>query len=574
MTTHEIELPFAKSLEKFARALWGLEVRVRALPAQGDAFTPRRPRFVAASLWLPASPLTGVTGSFLDYSIAAVAHLAAHLRFGSARFLVSSLKPAQVAITSLLEDARVERLAALEYPGLSRAWSPFHQARAEGAKTGAALLARLARALHDDAYVDADAWVSKGRALFWEARNSWHDAELSRRIGSLLGNDLGQMRVQFNARDYVVEPPYRDDHVGLWQFEQESSAQGTELESEGARRRDDAPTDDGRADAGRARPHTVGAPVDSPAQRSAPEAELAPEAAIVHAEWDYVIRRERAAFCTVRERVPATADPGQVDAALALDTPTRRRLEQAALRLASERPIRQRRLTDGDRLDLPAVIATVVAGRCGASLDPRVYRRVRFHAEPPALLLLLDLSESLNESPAGSTKTLVALARSASGLLATTLTGLSPDFAIHGFSSNGRHDVGYYRFKDFDEPYDGLARARLAGMRAGLSTRLGTALRHAGRALRERPAQRKLLLVVSDGEPSDVDVHDPEYLVRDAQYATVRNRRFGVQSFCVGLDSKAEASVERIFGRRNYLLLEQLDNLPRTVSELYLRLSA
>jgi nitric oxide reductase activation protein len=34
--------------------------------------------------------------------------------------------------------------------------------------------------------------------------------------------------------------------------------------------------------------------------------------------------------------------------------------------------------------------------------------------------------------------------------------------------------------KDFDEAYDRDCRARLAGLASGLSTRLGTALRHAG----------------------------------------------------------------------------------------------
>ena len=42
-----------------------------------------------------------------------------------------------------------------------------------------------------------------------------------RAIGGLIGNDLGQMRVQFNARDWVIEPAYRDDNLGLWDFEGE-----------------------------------------------------------------------------------------------------------------------------------------------------------------------------------------------------------------------------------------------------------------------------------------------------------------------------------------------------------------
>jgi nitric oxide reductase activation protein len=144
---------------------------------------------------------------------------------------------------------------------------------------------------------------------------------------------------------------------------------------------------------------------------------------------------------------------------------------------------------------------------------------------------------------------------------------------MHGFASNGRHEVGYTRFKDFDEAYDERVRARLAGIRAGLSTRLGAALRHAGRALSARRARRKLLLVVSDGEPSDVDVHDPRYLLFDAQRATRDNRALGVRSFCLGLDPAAESSLRCIFGNGNYLLSDSVERLPEVLGQLCLRLA-
>jgi len=560
---------------RFVRALWGFEVRVRALPSATNQFAPRRPRFVASNLWLPASPLSGVPGSFADYLFAACAHISAHLRFGAPRFSIDSLKPAQVAIISLLEDARVERLATARYPGLLRLWAPYYTARADGAKTSLSLLARLARALHDDAYVDDDSWVNKGRQLFLEGRAEWHDASSCRRIGSLLGNDLGQMRVQFNAKDYTVEPAYRDDNIGLWQFEQEASEDGTELETQGVRRiESDAPASKARE---RGEPQASSPQLARARERAArlpsqPTAELEP--ATLHPEWDYLIGRERPAFCSVREHPVALGDATHIAAALARYAPARKRLERSALRLANRRPTQLRRLLDGDRLDLPLAIAAVVAHESAVAADPRVYRRVRFRLEPPALLLLLDLSESLNAVLPGTSTTLLELARTASALLATSLASVAGDLAIHGFSSNGRHDVGYYRFKDFDQPYDELARARLAGMRAQLSTRLGSALRHAGRALATRSAPRRLLLVVTDGEPSDIDVHDPQYLLFDAKQATIANRRLGVTSFCVGLDPNAEASVKRIFGAGNYSLLDRLESLPHRIAQLYLRLSA
>ena len=569
----ERELPGGAA--SFVRALWGFDVRVRALPAATNELAARRPRFVASNLWLPASPLAGVPGSHRDYLHAACAHISAHLRFGAPRFLVKSLKPAQIAIISLLEDARVERLAAAHYPGLTKLWAPYYEARAEGAKTSLSLLARLARALHDDAYVDDDSWVSKGRQMFFASRSEWHDSSFCRQLGSALGNDLGQMRVQFNAKDYAVLPAYRDDNIGLWQFEQEQIDDGTALESEGVRRIEgDDPFAKRREREEPKSSQELDASASERASGLRRAATTETRSAARYAEWDYVIQRERPEFCTVLERPVADGRAARLAETPPQFASARKRLERSALRLADRRPLRVRRLLDGDRLDLSAAVANVVAQASGATPDPRVYCRVRFRPEPPALLLLLDLSESLNSVPSDAQTTLLEIARSASELLATSLASVATELAIHGFSSNGRHEVGYYRFKDFDQPYDEHARARLAGMHASLSTRLGTALRHAGNSLAARAAARKLLLVVTDGEPSDIDVHDPKYLLLDAKHATTANRRLGLTSYCVALDPNAEEGVKRIFGAGNYTLIDRRERLPERLAQVYVRLSA
>jgi hypothetical protein len=559
------------------RALWGLDVSVSPLPVARD-LAPRRPSFLGSRIWLPSSALVGVPGSFSSYLLAAAAHAAAHLvfGFGPGRFQVGTLKPVQVAVISLLEDARVERLASMRYPGLSRLWAPFHEAENRGTKTSGALFARLARALHDDTYVDDDGWVRKARESFFMDRTAWQDPKFVRSVGGRLGNDLGQMRVQFNARDYLVEPAYRDDNVGLWQLEQESSASGTELHLDDVRRPAQQPSPVGNAiERGALRLANAAASIaeEPPLALRVTQSAEAASTALRYPEWDYVIRRERPAFSSLREKPVAVGEAARLDAMLDRYGPAGRRLQRSALRFSEQRPVRRRRLNDGDRLDLPAAIAAVVARASGTRPDPRVYQRVRFQRDPPALLLLLDCSESLNAIPVGVVSSVLEHARCASGLLARTLHGAAHDWAIHGFSSNGRNDVGYFRYKDFGEPYDERARSRLAGMRAGLSTRLGTALRHAGHVLNTRRARRKLLLVVSDGEPSDIDIHDSKYLLFDAKRATQTNRERGIASFCLGLDSGAESSVRCIFGNGNYVLTDRSAQLPEVLGRLYLRLA-
>ena len=137
-------------------------------------------------------------------------------------------------------------------------------------------------------------------------------------------------------------------------------------------------------------------------------------------------------------------------------------------------------------------------------------------------MLLLDLSESTNEKIGNIAKgeagyeeqdSILDLTRESAGLLAWAIDSIGDNFAVHGFASDGRHDVQYFRFKDFAERYDDEAKSRLAGMKGGLSTRMGAALRHAGWHLTQQNAQKRLVLLVTDGEPADIDERDPQYVI-------------------------------------------------------------
>ena len=142
-----------------------------------------------------------------------------------------------------------------------------------------------------------------------------------------------------------------------------------------------------------------------------------------------------------------------------------------------------------------------------------------------------------------------------------------------GFDSNGRHDVEFYRFKDFDAPYDEKVQGRLAGMTGQLSTRMGAALRHAGHLMDQRGSQKKLIILLTDGEPADNDVRDPQYLRFDAKKAVEELARKGIRTFCLSLDPYADEYVSRIFGARNYLVLDHVDRLPEKLPQLYLAMT-
>jgi nitric oxide reductase activation protein len=230
-------------------------------------------------------------------------------------------------------------------------------------------------------------------------------------------------------------------------------------------------------------------------------------------------------------------------------------------------------MEDGDELDINAAVDAMIAIRMGEQPNPRITMRNVIMNRDLAVTVLLDLSESTNEKVQGADKTVLELTREAATLVATAISGIGDPFAIHGFASDGRHDVQYFRFKDFRQKFDDEAKGRLAGMKGGLSTRMGAAMRHAAHHLLKQPERRKLLLLVTDGEPSDIDERDPQHLRHDTRKAVEELHSQGVMSYCLTLDPNADSYVKRIFGANNYTIVDQVERLPEKLPTLFASLT-
>jgi hypothetical protein len=547
-----------RRLKLFATALSGRLPAPRPLPAAPGRPPPRRASLSDGVMLLPETFLGVPPAAQAPLYLAAVAHALAHRMEGAPRQPVGTLKPLQLALIGLLEDARVEALAMRRYPGLRRQWAPYHVARAEGVGVPA-LLARLARALFDPAHDDPHGWVAKGRALFAAADLS--DRAASRRIGGLLGNDLGQMRAPFNARDHVIEPPYRDDNLGLWDFggQSEAAPELLDMMVEAARLRQEA------GEQGRADPR----PDPSPAARARPVAAGDPEGVVLarYPEWDAAQGVERPDWTTVRLVPPALGDARRLAAALDAAPDLRRRIDRLVRAARPGRPRRLKRQPDGMELDIDAVLDAEIARAAGEPPGERLYRGTALRERDLATVVLLDVSESTRLGGVLDTE------RRAVALLAGAMASLGDPFALLAFASDGRERVRLTRIKDFAEPFAGAAYARLAGVSPGLSTRLGAALRHAGAELAGVRAFRRLVLVLTDGEPSDIDVPDPRDLVEDSRRAVLALRSRGIDAFAVVLGGGGADSAARMFGRAGFATLPRLEDLPARLSDLYFRLS-
>lgn len=552
------------SLRHYLRALWQREFRLQ--PCERPA-TQLRPYLTEAGMHLPPRYASHRGVMLRELYHAAAAHAAAHDAFSNIQFERRKLKPLQLAIVSLLEDARVEQRAIDAMPGLRALWLQFFDPRGREGNSAEALLLRLSHQLLDPTRVDDNPWVMKAKRLYLASQAESSDPRPLREIGIVLGTDLGQMRAQFNAKTYLVEPLYRDDNLFLW--DSDTPPEETRVDDTGFSFRDTALKShqqfDDRAD-------------DDPrfklcevATAGEDEAGNSDEQQLRYPEWDARIGRYRADWCSIIERRPQPDHACTLRDGLSRHAALSAHLAQRLQARKLGQMQRLRRQPDGDELETDALVRAFAALRAGQLPDTDLFRRTHRPKPDLSVLLLLDLSAS-TRTALGDT-TLLALIREASVLLADAIARGGDRIAIHGFNSNGRHEVNYFRFKEFGEPMDDVALGRLAAVDGALSTRMGAAIRHASRLMRDCRSTQRLVLALTDGEPHDIDVYQPGLLAADAARAVVRSAAEGTPVFCVSVDPKADAYLRQIFGPHHYLVIDSITQLPQRLPELYLRLA-
>ncbi len=567
-----------RRLSMYLRALWGRDFWLR--PASGGDEAPR-PFIEDFTLHLPDALDDAPGATALDLYRAMAAHGAAHLAYTREAMPAQALTPLQRAAIGVIEDARVEHLAARDLPGLAPLWRRFHDVRAEQPGRIGGLLDRVARALADPACEDPHPVVAGARRHWAECALPRESNRVSWDVGVAVAHDLARLRLAFHPREDAGSVAYRDDNRYLWEFDEASgNAEALPWADRQVRRRVSLMEFVNEVDvegAGDDAQEVWILPTEffpDEVARSLNEREGKPPAAdpVRYPEWDYRLQVDRPDWCTVLEGRAPAGDAAAIDAIVAARKPIVERLRRLIEALQPQGVQRLRRQEEGDDLDLEAAVRAAIDLRRGAAPDTRVHRRSVRRERDLAALLLLDLSQSTNEQVRSGGTTVLELTREAAALLADAMAKLGDPFAIHGFSSNGRHEVNYRRFKDFGEAHGPASRARLAGMRGELSTRMGAAMRHAGALLARRPEKKRLLLVLTDGAPSDVDVRDPQYLRADARKAVEELARSGVATFCISLDPGADDYVARIFGANRYAVVDRVERLPERLPSLYLGL--
>ena len=302
-------------------------------------------------------------------------------------------------------------------------------------------------------------------------------------------------------------------------------------------------------------------------------AETSDTTRFLYDEWDGKARRYKQAWCRVSVTRPArhaASSHGSAYAAAVLRKHARhvRDLRMAFDRLRAVRVLKNRQ-PDGGEVDIDALIDRYATVRSGHQPDDKLYLVRRRQRRDLVTLLLLDLSSSTDSWIKGHR--VLDVAKESLLVLGEVLSSYRDQVGIGGFYSYTRRDCRFVILKDFAEPWP-QCKATLASVEPTGYTRIGPAIRHGIHLLQQQKATQKLLLLISDGKPTDYDRYEGRYGIADVRQAIREAGQVRIHTYALAVDVQAKLYLPEMFGAGNYQILPHPSYLVHSLAQLYTRL--
>ncbi len=287
-------------------------------------------------------------------------------------------------------------------------------------------------------------------------------------------------------------------------------------------------------------------------------------------EWDWKKNQLIDNCCRIVEMVSPDVDSVPLPEHL---TKTARKLRNQFQLLAPAR-VWHRKQSDGQDIDLDAYLryAAEKSAKNGVSAEG-LYRELKSGARDLACLLVADLSLS-TDTWVNDYQRVIDVIRDSLFLFAESLNATGDAFSMIGFSSRRRDPVRVHILKKFNEKYNAEIRGRINKIKPGYYTRLGAAIRYATEQLKLQGESRRLLLILTDGKPNDLDQYEGRFGIEDTRHAINEAKKLGLQPFCVTIDEKGNRYLPHLFGSSGYAVIRNPLEMPKLLPSLYAKLTA
>lgn len=343
----------------------------------------------------------------------------------------------------------------------------------------------------------------------------------------------------------------------------------------------DRPTDDKDDEDGKAAEDLddmiLGRRRERPSSRFRFDLDLPPEmldmnhidAELSYPEWDYRKASYLKSYCRVLA-APAS-ETGDV---LEASEGTRQLVKKVRRQFEILRPRHEllKAQLDGAELDMDAVVRSRTDLVAGGQGSDRIHLMSRPQTQDLAVTILVDVS--LSTDAWIDNRRVLDVEKEALLVLAQGLSACATDYSILTFTSRRRSWVRVETVKGFDETMGAGVERRIGALKPGYYTRLGAALRHATAELQKRPNRSKLLLVLTDGKPNDIDHYEGRFALEDSRRAVQEARRGGGHVFAVTVDRDAQSYLPIMFGRNGFAMVSDISKLPAALPAIYRGLTA
>lgn len=278
-------------------------------------------------------------------------------------------------------------------------------------------------------------------------------------------------------------------------------------------------------------------------------------------EWDFRRGGYRSNWCSLHEKSINSVRSNFVASTLEKYASQMNRLRRQFEMLRTQnRFVRRRR--HGDDIDLDALIDALGDSRAGLTPSDRLFVRLLRDERDIGAMFLVDMSNS--------TEGWVGIAvKEALVLLAEALEVVGDQYGIYGFSGMRRSKSELFHIKHFEEPYDAEVKRRIGSITPKEYTRMGPPIRHLTKKLLETQSKVRLLVVISDGKPEDYDDYKGQYAIEDTRKALLEARGCGIYPFCITIDKSAHQYLTHMFGKGNYIFIDNILSLPAKITEMY-----
>ncbi|MEH6403226.1 MAG: VWA domain-containing protein [Sneathiella sp.] len=286
----------------------------------------------------------------------------------------------------------------------------------------------------------------------------------------------------------------------------------------------------------------------------------------VYPEWDYRKNIYHQDHCRVLAAIAPEMEQGSQ---WQPDEGARQRIRAVKRQFEALRPKRETflRQSDGNEIDMDALLRSHCDRLADGQGSNRIYSNTREAARDLSVSVLIDISRSSESWIEG--RQVLEISREALMALAIGLSACGDDNALYSFSSLKRDRVNVATIKGFDEALGPHIFSRIGALKPGFYTRLGAAIRHVNKELTQTASTKRLLLVLTDGKPNDLDHYEGRYGVEDTAMAVREARRAGTSVFGITIDKKAQSYFPYIFGRNAYSIANKASDLTRALPLMY-----